>query len=100
MCGGDRDGEDRGLRVLGELELVFGALEDELREGEAEGLVGLVEDGARGGELVVEIASHSNGLRALTRKEEGYFRHRDYRKRPDARLRSRESMRMTRLIVM
>ena len=31
--GGDRDGEDRGLSVLGELELVFGALEDELREG-------------------------------------------------------------------
>ena len=29
-CGGDRDGEDRRLRMLGELELVFGAFEDEL----------------------------------------------------------------------
>jgi len=38
--GGDRDGEDGWLRVLGELELVFGAFEDELRDREAEGFVG------------------------------------------------------------
>ena len=72
--GGDRDGEDRGLRVLGELELVFGAFEDELRESEAEGFVGLVEDGAGDGEVVVEVAAHADGLRALSGEEEGWFR--------------------------
>ena len=71
--GGDGDGEDRGLRVLGELELVFGAFEDELGEREAEGFVGLVEDGAGGGEVVVEVAAHADGLRALAGKEEGWF---------------------------
>ena len=49
--GGDGDGEDGGLGVLGELELVFGAFEDELGEREAEGFVGLVEDGAGDGEV-------------------------------------------------
>ena len=60
--GGYGDGEDGGLGVLGELELVFGAFEDEFGEGEAEGFVGLVEDGAGGGEVVVEIAAHADGL--------------------------------------
>ena len=71
--GGDGDGEDGGLRVLGELELVFGAFEDELGEGEAESFVGLVEDGASDGEVVVEIAAHADGLRTLAGKEEGWF---------------------------
>ena len=31
-------------------------------EGEAEGFVGLVEDGSRDGEVVVEIAAHSRRL--------------------------------------
>ena len=74
--GGDRDGEDGGLGVLGELELVLGAFEDELGEGEAEGFVGLVEDGAGDGEVVVEIAAHAYGLRALSGEEEGWFGHR------------------------
>src|ERR1700729_2804425 len=65
-CGGDRDGEDCGLRGLGELELFFGAFEDEPGEGEAESFVSLVEYGACDGEVVVEIAAHSYGLRALT----------------------------------
>ncbi len=60
--GGDGDGEDRGLRVFGELELVFRAVEDELREGEGESFIGLVEYGASDGEVVVEIAAHSDGL--------------------------------------
>ncbi len=44
--GGDGDGEDGGLGVLGELEGVFGAVEDDVGEGEVEGVVGLLEDGA------------------------------------------------------
>ena len=70
--------------VLGELELVFGALEDELRDGEAKSFVGLVEDGASDGEVGVEIAAHSDGLGTLAGKEEGWFCHPDYRKRDDA----------------
>ena len=79
-CGGDGDGQDRGLGVLGELELIFGAVEDQLRERKTEGLVSLFEDRARGGEVVVEVASHANGLRALTGEEKGKFCHRKYRK--------------------
>jgi hypothetical protein len=65
---GDRDGEDRGLCVFGELELVFWALEDQLRQREAESFIGFVEYGASDGEVVVEIAAHSDELGALTRK--------------------------------
>ena len=57
--------------MLGELELVFGAFEDEFGEGEAEGVVGLVEEGAGGGEVVVEVAAHAYGLGALAGEEEG-----------------------------
>ncbi len=68
---GDGDGEDGGLGVLGEFEGVVGAVEDELREREAEGVVGFFEDGAGGGEVVEEIAAHADRLRALTGEEEG-----------------------------
>lgn len=69
--GGDGDGENGGLGVLGELEGVFGAVEDEVGEGEAEGVVGLFEDGAGGGVGVVEGAAHAYGLRTLAGEEEG-----------------------------
>ena len=69
--GRDGDGEDGGLRVLGELEGVFGTVEDEVGEGETEGVVGLFEDGAGGGVSVVEGAAHAYGLRTLSGEEEG-----------------------------
>jgi hypothetical protein len=69
--GGDGDGEDGGLGVLGELESVFGAVEDDVGEAKAEGVVGFFEDGAGGGVGVVEGAAHTYGLRALAGKEEG-----------------------------
>jgi len=56
--------------VLGELEVVFGAFEDDLRERELERVVGFLEDGAGGGEGVVEGAAHAYGLRALAGEEE------------------------------
>ena len=68
---GDGGGEDRGLGVLGELELVLGALEDELGEGKAKGVVGFLEDGARGGGGVVEGSAHADDLGALAWEEEG-----------------------------
>jgi hypothetical protein len=72
-CGGDRNGEDCGLRVFRELELVFGTLEDELREGKSQSFVSFVEDGAIGGKVVVEISAHTDSLGALTGEEEGYL---------------------------
>jgi len=67
---GDGDGEDGGLGVLGELEVFFGAFEDDPGEWELEGVVGFLEDGAGGGEGVVEGAAHAYGLGALAGEEE------------------------------
>jgi hypothetical protein len=66
---GDGDGQDRGLGVLGELQLVFGPFEDNLGERKAERVIGLVKDRARGGRGVIERAAHADGLRALAGKE-------------------------------
>ena len=78
--GGYGDGEDGGLGVLGELELVFGAFEDESGEREAEGFICFFKDGFGGGEVVVEVSAHPNVLGSLAGEEKGWFRHRDYRK--------------------
>jgi hypothetical protein len=71
--GGDGDGKDGGLGVLGELEGVFGAVEDDVGEGKAEGVVGFFEDGAGGWVGVVEGSTHAYGLGALTGEEESDF---------------------------
>ena len=73
---GDGDGEDGGLSVLGELEGVFGAIEDDFGEGEAEGFIGFFKYGAGCGKGFSEGASHANGLGALAGKEEGWLDHR------------------------
>ncbi len=67
--GGDGDGEDGGLGVFGELEGVFGAVEDDVGEGEVEGVVGFLEDGAGVGRGVVEGAAHAYGLGTLAGEE-------------------------------
>ena len=69
--GGDGDSQDRGLGVFGELEGVFGSVEDDRGKREAKGVIGFFKDGAGGGEVIEEIAAHTNGLRALTGEEEG-----------------------------
>ncbi len=74
--GGDRDGEDGGLSVLGELEGVFRSFEDDFRKGKAEGVVCFFKYGAGGGEGFNEGVSHAYGLGALTGKEEGWLDHR------------------------
>ena len=71
-CGdesGDAVRDERGLRVDSARELVLGALEAEPGEREAKGLVGGLEDGARGRDLLVEVPAHADVLGALTGKE-------------------------------
>ena len=61
-----RDDGDRRLRVASLLEILFRAFEAELRELEAEDLVGAVVQLARRGELVVEVLTHADGLCSLS----------------------------------
>src|SRR5215470_5361325 len=67
---GDRHCEQRGLCVLSELELIFGALETHVRDGELERVVGLLEDAARGGESFYQSSAHARRLRALSGEKE------------------------------
>ena len=77
--GGYRDSEDGGLGVLGELELVFRALEDELRELKVESGICLREGSCSDRVVIVEVAAHAYDLRTLAGEEED-FHVEDYRK--------------------
>jgi hypothetical protein len=68
---GDRGGDDGGLRDLGPLQLVLGALCDQLRQGSTKGLVGLLEHLTRERVLAHEIGGHADRLRALAREYDG-----------------------------
>ncbi len=74
--GGDGDGENRRLGVLGELEVVFRTFEDEGGEREAESGIGFFEGGSGDGECIVEGAAHAYILRALAGEEECWLDHR------------------------
>ena len=65
-----RHGENRRLRVLGELELIVGTFEAELRDREAERGVDVVEDAARGRERLGDVLPHSGVLAPLPGKNE------------------------------
>ncbi len=65
------DGHDRGLRVLGERQILLRTFPHQLREVLAERLVHLAEDFARRSERLREFAAHSDRLRSLSRKGEG-----------------------------
>jgi hypothetical protein len=74
---GRGDGQDGGLGVGGQLELLFRPLEAELRElGIAERGVDLVEDAARRREGIGERLAHPRRLRSLSREDEGQLSHR------------------------
>ena len=75
---GDGTGEDGGLRVGGELQLVFGAFEADFGDGETEGFIGLFEDGAGCRILIGELLAHAGVLRGLTWKYECDFAHRQF----------------------
>ncbi len=71
--GGDRDGQERGLGVFGEAELVVGAFETEFGEREAEGIIGLFEAAPGGLKVLREGEAHARELRALAGEEESGF---------------------------
>ena len=73
----DRVCQDRGLRVLGERELVLGALEHDAGKVDAQGVVDRLKDLARGWKPLCHIPTHPNPLRPLARTEPDH-RRRDY----------------------
>ena len=66
-------GENRRLGVFRELELFLRPLEDQLREQEAGGFVGLGEGVAGNGKTLGKFAAHAYALRTLPRKEKCKF---------------------------
>lgn len=60
--GGGGDGDEGGLGVFGLFQLLFGTVEAELADGEAEGLVGFGERGAGFGKRIVKRTAHSGEL--------------------------------------
>ena len=71
---GDADGEDRGLRVLGEQQLLFGPFEAQAAQRLAERLVGLGERLAADRKRLGELLAHADFLGALTGKHTGNHR--------------------------
>src|SRR6266540_362809 len=71
-----RDGQDRGLRVRGELQGLLRPLEAHPRQLLAERRVDLLEHGARLGEPVEEFLTHPDRLRALAGEDERELAHR------------------------
>jgi hypothetical protein len=68
---GDAGGENRGLCVDGEVQLVGGSLRDHARQREANCGIGALHDGGRGGRAFEQGSTHPHVLRALARKDEG-----------------------------
>ena len=69
--GGDADRQDRRLRVLGQRQLVLGAVEEEAAQRLAERRVGLVERLAADRKRVGQRLAHADLLRSLSGKDEG-----------------------------
>ena len=68
--------EQRGLGVLGAVEVVLGPVPRESGDRLAKGGVGGGEDGGRGGRGLGEGAAHADGLAALAGEHEGDLAHR------------------------
>ena len=69
--GGDGNGQQRGLLILGELELIVGALKAQARERKPEGFIGLLKDTGGFGERIGEGFAHTCELGTLTWEKEG-----------------------------
>jgi len=54
--------QDGRLRVDGQVELLGGSFQDEARQGEAQGCIGLLERGGCGGGLLNECLAHADVL--------------------------------------
>ncbi len=72
--GGHGDRQQRGLLVLGELELIVGTFKTEARNGEAECIVGFFKRAPRHGKPIGKRLTHAGVLRPLARKKESGFR--------------------------
>ena len=72
---GERVGEQGGLGVLGEREVLGGTLEHQLGEPLAKGFVDLLEHFAGGREGGGEVAAHAHALAALAGEDERVDRH-------------------------
>ena len=67
--GGNRNGQNRGLRNLGQLELVVRSFKAELRERVAKRSISFGEDFTRNRVVVGKLSAHSDCLRSLSRKK-------------------------------
>ena len=67
--------EDRRLAHVGRLECLGRPLEAELAQVEAQDLAGAVEQGADGGQLLVQLLAHADGLGTLAGEQEGNLGH-------------------------
>ncbi len=67
---GGGDGQDGGLRVLGQLELVLGTFEAELGDREAERIIDLPEDAPRDRVGLEDVLPHAGVLAPLAGKDE------------------------------
>src|SRR5262249_48215992 len=70
---GDRSCKNRGLSVLGKLEILLRPFEAKSGYRKIEGGIGFVKDGASGREFLRDLATHARVLRALTRKNKCSF---------------------------
>src|ERR1039458_8502053 len=72
---GDRNRADGRLLEFGQFELVFGALEAEIRKREAQSVVGFLEGAPGDGKFLGQIPAHAGVLRILSWKKKGEVRH-------------------------
>jgi len=67
----DAGRQDGRLGVDRQVELLGGSLQDEARQGEAQGCIGLLQRGRGGGGVLNQCLPHADVLRALAGKDEG-----------------------------
>jgi hypothetical protein len=70
---GYRNGKQRWLCVLGQLEVLFRTLKAESRDRKSQGFIGFFEYAARFGDSIGKRLAHAGGLRALAGKEKCSF---------------------------
>src|SRR5258708_523920 len=75
----DRDGQNRRLGILSQLQLCFRAVEAELGERKAQSCVHFFKDLSGRRKVIGQVLSHAHLLRALAGKEKSYRSNRSHR---------------------